>query len=193
MDPINQNNWDELLKQSPIIAAVTNSAALQYALESPVKIIYLLFGTPMNIGEMLKSIRDRGKLPLTNLDLLQGFSRDAYAVEYLSNCGTAGIISTRNETLRAARSQELITVLRTFMIDSAAVEAARRSLEHFQPDAIELLPAITAPLVLNRVRENRPTLRVIAGGLVSELKHVENLIAAGVNAVSLSDHRLWIL
>jgi glycerol uptake operon antiterminator len=188
-----KHRWDEVLADTRIIAAVRNAEGLQSALESPVRIVYLLFGNPMNIGTMLRSVRERGKLPLVNVDLLQGISRDAYAVEYLANCGTAGIISTNHETLRAARAQELVTVLRTFMIDSASVESGRRFLGHFQPDAIELLPAIAAPLVIDRIRADHPSLHVIAGGLVTNLKQVEGLIAARVDAVSLSDPNLWLL
>jgi glycerol uptake operon antiterminator len=114
-------------------------------------------------------------------------------VEYLASCGTAGIISTNHETLRAARSQELVTVLRTFMIDSASVDSGRRFLVNFQPDAIELLPAIAAPLVIDRIRFGHPGLHVIAGGLVTNLKQVEGLVAAKVDAVSLSDPELWVV
>jgi len=188
-----KHHWDEVLNSTRIIAAVRNVDDLQRALDSPVKIVYLLFGNPLNIRTMLQSVRDSGKLPLVNADLLQGISRDAHAVEFLANCGTSGIISTNHETLRAARAQELVTVLRTFMIDSASLESARRFLGHFQPDAIELLPAIAAPLVIDRIRESYPELHVIAGGLVTNFKQVEGLIAAKVDAVSLSNPDLWLV
>jgi len=79
------------------------------------------------------------------------------------------------------------------MIDSASLESARRFLGHFQPDAIELLPAIAAPLVIDRIRESYPELHVIAGGLVTNFKQVEGLIAAKVDAVSLSNPDLWLV
>ena len=185
--------WDDFLCRTRIIAAVRSAEGLQSALDSPVRIVYLLFGNPMTIGPMLKAVRDCGKLPLVNADLLQGISRDAYAVEYLASCGTAGIISTNHETLRAARAQVLVTVLRTFIIDSAAVESGRRFLTHFQPDAIELLPAIAAPLVIDRIREDHPQLHVIAGGLVTNMKQVERLVDAKIDAVSVSDPALWLI
>lgn len=188
-----KHRWDEILGDTRIIAAVRSTASLERALASPVRIVYLLFGNPMNIAGMVAAVRERGKLPLVNADLLQGFSRDAYAVEYLASCGTGGIISTSHETLRAARAQELVTVLRTFMIDSASVDSGRRFLSNFQPDAIELLPAIAAPLVVDRIREGHPGLHVIAGGLVTTLKQVETLVAAKVDAVSLSDPDLWVI
>jgi glycerol uptake operon antiterminator len=187
-----KHHWDEVLQQTRIIAAVRSEETLASALESPIKIVYLLFGNPMTIANMVKAVQECGKLPLVNADLLQGFSRDAFAVEYLAHCGTAGIISTNHETLRAARAQELVTVLRTFMIDSASVDSGRRFLAHFQPDAVELLPAIAAPLVIDRIREGHPELHVIAGGLVTNLKQVEALVAARIDAVSLSDPQLWI-
>lgn len=192
-DPHDRSLWDEIVRESRIIAAVRSMEMLERALNSPVRIVYLLFGSPMNIASMITSVRERGKLPLVNADLLQGFSRDASAVEYLAHCGAAGIISTHHETLRAARARGLITVLRTFVIDSAAVEAGQRFLANFQPDVIELLPAIAAPLVLERIRAVHPDLFVIAGGLLSDLRQVDELVKAGVNAVSLSDPALWIL
>lgn len=191
--PRDKELWDEIVQDSRIIAAVRNSETIEQALDSPVRIVYLLFGNPMNIAGMIASVRERGKLPLVNADLLQGFSRDASAVEYLAHCGAAGIISTHHETLRAARARGLITVLRSFVIDSAALEAVQRFLANFQPDVIELLPAIAAPLVLDRIRGAHPEMFVIAGGLLNDLHQVDELVKAGVNAVSLSDPALWIL
>ncbi|WP_260703543.1 glycerol-3-phosphate responsive antiterminator [Edaphobacter flagellatus] len=185
--------WDEALKESPVIAAVRSEETLESALASPVRLVYLLFGNPMNLERMIAAARSRKKLLLVNADLLQGFSRDAYAVEYLAHCDASGIISTHHGTLQAARTHGLITVLRTFMIDSAAVEGAKRFLAHFQPDAVELLPAIAAPVVLDSIREAHPTLKVIAGGLISDLKQVESLVQAGVDAVSLSRPGLWVV
>jgi glycerol uptake operon antiterminator len=73
------------------------------------------------------------------------------------------------------------------------VEGARRFLANFQPDAVELLPAIAAPLVIDRFRESHPALKVIAGGLISNLMQVDQLVKAGVDAVSLSRPELWVL
>lgn len=185
--------WDEALHRSSIIAAVRSEETLESALASPVRLVYLLFGNPMNLEKMISSVRSRGKLLLVNADLLQGFSRDAFAVEYLAHCGVSGVISTHHGTLQAARTHGLLTVLRTFMIDSAAVEGGKRFLANFQPDAVELLPAIAAPLVIDRIRESHPALKVIAGGLIKDLMQVDKLVQAGIDAVSLSRPELWVL
>jgi glycerol uptake operon antiterminator len=137
-------------------------------------------------------MRDNGKLPLVNLDLLTGFSRDCINVEYLSSCGAAGIVSTHADVLRASRKQGLITVLRTFALDSAAVDAGLRTMDQFCPDAVEILPAVAASRVASRFRQAHPQLRIVAGGLIADLKEVESLLAAGIDAVSVSDQRFWI-
>src|SRR4051812_44694915 len=164
--------WREVLEERHIIAAIRNIEALEAVEKSATETVYLLFGNPLNVPDLLKRVRAQGKLPLVNLDLLSGFSRDAINAEYLAACGAAGIVSTHAEVLRASRKQGLITVQRTFALDSAAIDAGLRTIRQFTPDAVEILPAIAAPRVLARFREVNPHLRIIAGGLISDLKEV---------------------
>lgn len=184
--------WADTLERTHIIAAVRDSGGLAEAAVSPTATIYLLFGTTLNIGDMLKTMRDHGKLPFVNLDLLTGFSRDPVNAEFLDRCGAGGIVSTHMEVLRAARKRGLITVQRTFALDSVAVEAGLRVTSQFLPDAIEILPAVAAPRLVSRFRKVHPTLRILAGGLVSDMKEAESLLAAGIDAVSVSDARFWV-
>jgi len=184
--------WREVLEERHIIAAIRNMEALDAVEKAATETVYLLFGNPLNIGGLLKRVRAQGKLPLVNLDLLTGFSRDAINAEYLAACGAAGIVSTHGEVLRASRKHGLITVQRTFALDSAAIEAGLRTIRQFTPDAVEILPAVAAPRVFARFREVHPNLRIIAGGLISGLKEVESLLAAGIDAVSVSDPGFWI-
>jgi glycerol uptake operon antiterminator len=184
--------WRDVLDKRHIIAAVRNMEALAAAAMSPTETVCLLFGNPLNIAELLRSLLDQRKLPLVNLDLLTGFSRDIINAEYLASCGAAGIVSTHYEVLRAARKRGLITVQRTFALDSSAIEAGLRTLSQFVPDAVEILPAIAAPRVIGRFRQAHPHLPIMAGGLISDLKEVEYLLKAGVDAVSVSDSRFWI-
>jgi glycerol uptake operon antiterminator len=184
--------WHDLLERRHIIAAVRNGEGLAAAETSPTETVYLLYGNTLNIAELLRRLRHHGKLPLVNLDLLAGFSRDAINAEYLASCGAAGVISTHCEVLRASRRHGLITVQRTFALDSAAIDAGLRTMSQFLPDAIEILPAVAAPRVAPRFRNVHPNLRIVAGGLISDLKEVESLLSNGINAVSVSDPRFWI-
>jgi glycerol uptake operon antiterminator len=184
--------WRDVLEQRHIIAAIRNIEALAAATKSTTETVYLLFGNPLNVPDLLRTVREQGKLPLVNLDLLAGFSRDSINVEYLASCGAAGIVSTHTEVLRASGRKGLITVQRTFALDSSAIDAGLRAIGQFVPDAVELLPAVAAPRVVARFRQAHPDLRIIAGGLISDLKEVESLLAAGIDAVSVSDQRFWI-
>lgn len=185
--------WRDVLEKRHIIAAVRNAAGLAAAEKSPTEAVYLLYGNTLNIGDLLGSLRAHGKLPLVNLDLLAGFSRDSINAEYLASCGAAGVISTHCEILRASRRQGLITVQRTFALDSAAIDAGLRTMNQFLPDAVEILPAVAAPRVASRFRNLHPNLRIVAGGLISDLKEVESLLASGIDAISVSDPQFWIV
>src|SRR5207244_5396595 len=101
--------WRNVLEKRHIIPAIRNIEALATAAKSPTETVYLLFGNPLNIADLLRTVREQGKLPLVNLDLLAGFSRDSINAEYLASCGAAGIVSTHSEVLRASRKQGLIT------------------------------------------------------------------------------------
>lgn len=184
--------WGDALEHGHIIAAIRNAEMLSIAAKAPTETVYLLFGNPLTIPDMLKRLRGDGKLPLVNLDLLTGFSRDAVNVEYLAQMGAAGVVSTHSDVLRAGHRHGLITVQRTFALDSVAVEAGLRATNQFLPDAVEILPAIAAPRVASRFRALHGELRVVAGGLIADLKEVETLLACGIGAVSVSDSRFWI-
>ena len=103
------------------------------------------------------------------------------------------IISTHQDVHRAARRHGLITVQSTFALDSAAVEAGLRAIQNCQPDAVEMLPAVAAPRVAPRIRQAQPHLRIVAGGRIANFKEIEDLLAAGIDAVSVSDPQLWVV
>jgi glycerol uptake operon antiterminator len=182
-----------LLEQTRIIPAVRSPESLLRGAQAPGKIVYFLFGNPEDISEMAEMVVDAGKVPIVNVDLASGLARDHAAISYLARRHVQGIISTHPEPLRAAREFGLLSIKRTFLLDSAALESALRSLEQFEPDALEVLPAIAAPHILGRLRQGYPTLPVIAGGLIRNLREVEDLIQQGIDSVSVSDSRLWIV
>ena len=181
-----------LLEQSPIIPAVRSTQYLIPSSQCPGKIVYFLFGDPENSSDMMEFVATAGKVPIINIDLAAGFARDHAAVTYLAHRNVQGIISTHPEPLRAARELELFAIKRTFLLDSAALDSALRSLDQFMPDALEVLPAMAAPHIVKRLHALYPNLPVIAGGLITTLREIDDLINQGINAVSVSDPRLWI-
>jgi glycerol uptake operon antiterminator len=182
-----------LLDQSPIIPAVRSPESLMHISHCRGKIVYFLFGDPENSGDMMQIVAECGKVPIINIDLAAGFARDQPAVSYLAHRNVQGIISTHPEPLRAARDFGLFAIKRTFLLDSAAVDSALRSLEQFMPDALEVLPAMAAPHIIKRLHDLYPSLPVIAGGLITTMREIEDLIQQGIHAVSVSDYRLWVV
>ncbi len=181
-----------LLEQTRIIPAVRSPELLIPSSLAPGKIVYFLFGNPENTAEMMARVAAAGKVPIINIDLAAGFARDQAAVSYLAHRQVQGIISTHPEPLRAARDFGLFAIKRTFLLDSAALESALRSLDQFMPDALEVLPAMAAPHIVQRLHQMYPTLPVIAGGLITTLREIEDLINQGIHTVSVSDYRLWV-
>jgi glycerol uptake operon antiterminator len=178
---------------TPIIPAVRKPEFVDQAIAAHGKIVYLLTGDPENCESMIQKILASGKLPIVNLDLLNGFSRDKYAVNYLKRAGARGIISTHLDPLRHALSIGLYGIQRTFLLDSGAMDTITNQLKNTPVDALEVLPALAAPKILERVRAISPDLPVVGGGLIQTMKEVEELLSQGLSSISTSNPQMWIL
>lgn len=60
-------------------------------------------------------------------------------------------------------------------------------MRQFLPNAIEVVPAMVSAKVAKRLRAAHPDLRIIGGGLIENLREIEDLFAAGINSVTASD------
>ncbi len=179
-------------RETPIIPSVRHVEDLDKAIAAHGKIIYLLTGDPENCETMIRKILLSGKLPIGNLDLLNGLSRDKYAVNYLKHCGASGIISTHLDPLRHAHTIDLYAIQRTFLLDSGAKNTITNQLKNPSVDALEVLPAPVAPKLLYSVRAISPDIPVGGGGLIWNLKEAEDLLLQGLDAVSISNPEMWI-
>jgi glycerol uptake operon antiterminator len=172
----------KLVQAYPVIPAVRSASDLPHAVLSPSRVVYLLAASLSTLDEFLQVLRAADKEVVVNLDLFAGLSRDAQAVGYLASSGCAGIISTHTDVLGAAQSQALYAVQRTFMIDSDSVGSCMRSLRHFLPDALELLPSL---------RDKYSSVATVGGGLIADLQEADHLIRQGLDAVSTGNSDLW--
>lgn len=178
------------LKSNPIIAAVKNLDNLSEALDSDCEIIFLLSGNIFNLEEIVKKVREKNKMIFIHVDLIDGFSRDATALRYISEkMKPDGIISTKNNLLKAAKELGLLTVQRLFIIDSLSIETTVKTSQIIKPDAVEILPGIM-PNITKRL-SGRLEVPVIVGGLVSERAHAVGAVQNGALGVSTSCKPLW--
>ena len=138
-------------------------------------------------------MRDGGKLPLVNLDLQTGPPRNGGNAEFLAARRAAGVVSTHSDILRAASKQGLITVQRTYALDSAAGRSGRASGKPSEPERHRRDPACHGSSPRSRtLSEKHPMLRVVAGGLIADPKEVECMLAPSIDAVSGSEPRFRI-
>lgn len=181
--------FEEAIQEAPVIAAVKNDMGLAHALRSECAAVFILYGTILDIGQIVKRIRAAGKLAFVHADLIEGLSnRGEIAVDFLAEATKAdGIISTRPNLIHQAKELGLITVQRFFLLDSISFENVVRQSSH--ADVIDILPG-AMPDVIRRLSQ-RVTQPLIASGLLTDKRDVCGALAAGAVAVSTTSEELW--
>ncbi|TYP58841.1 glycerol-3-phosphate responsive antiterminator [Thermosediminibacter litoriperuensis] len=178
------------LKAYPIIAAIRDIDAVDLALDKPVRCIFMLAGDILNIKYPVTHIKKARKRVFLHMDLLEGVSKDAAGLRYVSEeIRPDGIITTRSNLISSAKSEGIFAIQRAFFLDSQAVDTAVRTIRQVDPDAVEILPGVI-PKIIKRLHENVNHL-LIAGGLIEDKKEVNDALEAGAWAVSVSREDLW--
>ena len=185
-----KQEFSRKIKSNPIIAGVKDMSNLDDALASDFEIVFLLCGTIFDLKQTVDKAKKAGKLIFIHVDLLDGFSKDVTALKYISSeiCPD-GIISTKNNLLKTAKSFGLLTVQRVFIIDSLSIETAVKASLTINPDAIEIMPGIM-PRIIQKLSSSLEV-PVIVGGLVSEKSDVETALDNGALGVSTSSKEIW--
>lgn len=181
-----------LLEQNPIISAVKNHDELRRALESDCAAVILLFGNALEVEELVRAVKESGKVCIVHIDLVEGLSQSTVAVDFLIKSTQAdGMISTRPQLVRHAKQKGVLTIQRFFIIDSKALDNVRRQLPGCDADIIEILPGVM-PKVISELSGccKRP---LIASGLIRDKEDVLNAISAGALAVSSTNGDVWYL
>ena len=83
----------------------------------------------------------------------------------------------------------MLTIHRLFLVDSSSLRGGMRHIAANPPDLIEVLPGLV-PKAISQLRDTL-NLPVIAGGMVTEERDVEQALTAGALAVSSSERGLW--
>ena len=64
----------EQIQINPVIAAVCNEDELKHALNSDCRVVFLLMGNVLDIGELTRRVHERKKLCVIHIDLIEGLS-----------------------------------------------------------------------------------------------------------------------
>jgi glycerol-3-phosphate responsive antiterminator len=171
------------LKNNQYICAIKDSEGLEKCINSDYKVVFVLYGTVMNICEIVKVLKDAGKITFVHIDLIEGLSAKEVAVEFIAdNTGADGIISTKQTLIKIAAVHGLLTVQRFFLIDSLAYSNLLKQIKSEAMDVIEVLPACSTKTISKIVKITE--LPVIASGLIQDNEDVAAALSAGATAIS---------
>ena len=179
-----------ILAENPIIAAVKDDDGLGKALVTDCRVIFLLYGTICNVGELVERIKSADKLAMVHIDLIEGLASKDVAVAFLRQHTRAdGVISTKPALVKAAKEQGLLAVQRFFLLDSLALSNFQKYAGMDTADMIEILPA-TMPKIIRRITAHS-RLPIIAGGLISDKEDILLALQNGATAVSSTNQEVW--
>ena len=180
----------EALQDAPVIAAIKDEAGLARVMQTECRVVFILYGSILNIRSIVKSIKDSGRMALVHIDLTEGLSSREVSVDYIAECTDAdGILSTRVNVLRHAQELGLVTIQRFFLLDSMSLRNLTR--QPLRPAAIDIMPGVM-PGIISRLTGivSEP---VIASGLLSTKQDVISALSAGAVAVSTTQQDLWFV
>ena len=79
-------------------------------------------------AQIVRTLKESGRTVFLDVDLVEGLSAREAAVDFVAQeVRPDGVISTKAALVRRAKAKGLLTVYRTFMIDSMALSALLRA------------------------------------------------------------------
>lgn len=172
------------------ICAVRNRRELEKALSSKPKNIFLLAGNILEMPLFSSMAKEHGKRLFIHVDMIDGLGKDNAAVDFIHRLGFFGIISTRGNIIKHAKSLGMCTVQRFFIVDGQSVKTALETIHQTKPSYAELMPGLIYKAITEFSAEQTP---IIAGGLINKKEELLAAINSGAVAVSTSEDSLWEL
>lgn len=186
------NSFFDKISTNPIIASINSLEKLDIALTSPCEIIFLMTGNIFNLKEISSKVALANKSLYIYIDLIDGFSKDTWGLEYIiKNIQLDGIITSKENLVKLSKDMGVFTIFRMFIPDSKALKQGLDFIKTNHPHGIEILPAPMTK-VIQKI-SNEIQIPIIASGLVMDLVDVNNILDAGALAISTSNENLWYL
>lgn len=179
-----------ILKEHKFICAIKDDKGLYDAIKNDCKVVFVLYGTVMNIRNIVRLLKEHDKAVFVHIDLIEGLSTKEVAVEFIADhTGADGIISTKQTLIKSASARGLLTVQRFFLIDSLALSNLIKQIKNSPLDVVEILPACSTKTISKIVRLTE--LPVIASGLIQDKEDIEAALSVGAIAVSGTNFDLY--
>lgn len=174
----------------PIIAALRKPEDIPRAVESPARVVFLMYGEVCGFEKVVSTLNKAGKEVYIHIDLIKGLSADKEAVQYVAErSAPRGIVTTKGHLIKEARKFALAAVHQFFIIDTQAFNTAIKSVTASNPDAVELMPALMPRVI--REWKTAVDLPLIVAGLVRSADEIRSLREAGCQGVAVGDPSLW--
>lgn len=178
------------ISENPIIASIYDLDALNFALNSPCEIIFLLTGNIFNLKEIANRVRNADKGLYILVDSIDGFSRDTWGLEYIiKNIRPDGIISEKNNLIKLSKDMGVFTIQRLYVSDSHNLKKDIYSINKNRPSAVELLPGIIPEIISEVIQETKISL--IASGLIRDKNDINFAFESGAIGISTSKKDFW--
>lgn len=180
------------INKNPVIAAVNNAENLKKAIESPSNIIFLLTGNIFNLSYMVEEIKENNMEVYIHIDLIEGFSRDTVALDYIGkNIKPDGIITTKSNLIKYAKNIGLFAIQRLFLIDSLSLDTGINSIKSIRPNAVEILPGVMPKIT--KIIHEKTNIPIVTGGLILDESDVKESLEAGAIGISTSKEEIWYM
>ena len=183
----------QAVEANPVIAAVKSDEGLRHCLDTDIGIVFTLYGDLGSIENIVKQIKDAGKIAMVHIDLVNGMQPKEVSLDFIRNrTGADGMITTKYSLVQHAKNLELNTIHRMFMLDSTSMETLDRysRQDSVQPDIMELLPGTLLPDVIRRANQIC-RVPVMASGLISRKEEIMNALKNGAISISTTNETLW--
>lgn len=179
------------LRGNPVIAAYRSVESARLRELDRIRVVFILGGTIFDLPGIVEEARGTGKLLLVDIDLLKGIGKDGPGVRFLAKeSHVDGVITTRSNLIKSIQKEGLIAVQRLFVLDSESLAGGLGVIEKSAPDAVEVLPGLILPKIMQRIR-TATSVPVIAGGLITEEDEVRRILDSGALGVSTTSHHLF--
>lgn len=181
----------DVLRARPVIAAFRDVKSLKIEELDRVGVLFILGGTIFELPGIIDKAGTSGKLVFVDIDLIKGVGKDAPGIQYLAKeIHAHGIITTRSNLIKSAQKEGLISVQRIFVLDSESLTGGLNVIEKSTPDAVEILPGLILPKIMDRIRA-RVSVPVIAGGLITRREEIQEILSSGAIGVSTTTSSLY--
>ena len=176
--------------ESQIIASIKKESDIDKAINGTPNIAFLLTGNLLNLKQYIDRLKQNDMHVFLHLDFIEGMSNSRVAIKYIAQeWKPSGIITTKNNLVKYAKEEGLLTIQRIFLIDHSALQNGLQMIKTCTPDAVEVLPALMPKIIDTLSR--KLTIPLIVGGLISSKEEILDALRAGALAVSSGNPNLW--